>query len=519
MKKKILFMGLLVLVSSFYSFAFEADWEDISGGNTNVKAVLVNPDNPRMIYLGSEKGVFRSTDNLDSWENSLLTRGQNKRINFLLFQPQNKNSLYAASGAGLFYSSNGGENWKRIFKGKSYWEAECNVVAVIKGKIYLGTSAGLFFSDNRGQIWHKSGGKLANTKILSIAYSPDTIYVLSVVGLFRSSDQGQSWERIFVNHNGEPINEEEPVDEESQDDRLILRYVSADPVNPNLLYLATSRGVYSSKDKGQVWEPLPDYGLLSQDVYFILVSPSSQVYAIAKNGIFEYKGSRWQEQSLNLSVSQINYLDLDRQGNLYAATDKGLFKSSQKYSKDINQGEALNFYSKDEPSINEIQRIAIKYAEVDAEKIKQWRSQAAKKAWLPQFNAGVNRNVTDLWHWESGSTTKSDDDVLRKGKDGIEWDVNLSWDLADLIFNDDQTSIDARSRLMVQLRDDILDEVNKLYFERLRVKMELNNLAIEDIRKRSEKELHLQELTASLDALTGGYFSQKLKQNKPDPTS
>lgn len=64
---------------------------------------------------------------------------------------------------------------------------------------------------------------------------------------------------------------------------------------------------------------------------------------------------------------------------------------------------------------------------------------------------------------------------------------------------------------MVQLRDDILDEVTKIYFERLRVKMELDNLSIEDRKKRFEKELKLQELTASLDAFTGGYFSQQIK--------
>ena len=63
---------------------------------------------------------------------------------------------------------------------------------------------------------------------------------------------------------------------------------------------------------------------------------------------------------------------------------------------------------------------------------------------------------------------------------------------------------------MVELRDDILDEVTKLYFERIRIKMELDNLSIEDRKKRFEKELKLQELTASLDGLTGGYFSGHL---------
>jgi hypothetical protein len=63
---------------------------------------------------------------------------------------------------------------------------------------------------------------------------------------------------------------------------------------------------------------------------------------------------------------------------------------------------------------------------------------------------------------------------------------------------------------MVELRNDILDQVNKLYFERLRVKSELDNLAIEDRSKRFDKELKVEELTASLDALTAGYYSEQL---------
>jgi hypothetical protein len=64
---------------------------------------------------------------------------------------------------------------------------------------------------------------------------------------------------------------------------------------------------------------------------------------------------------------------------------------------------------------------------------------------------------------------------------------------------------------MVQLREDVLDEVNKTYFERIRVKAELDSLSIEERKKKFEKELRIQELTASLDALTGGYFSRQLE--------
>ncbi|MBU2034695.1 MAG: hypothetical protein KKA59_02820, partial [Candidatus Omnitrophica bacterium] len=86
---------------------------------------------------------------------------------------------------------------------------------------------------------------------------------------------------------------------------------------------------------------------------------------------------------------------------------------------------------------------------------------------------------------------------------------SFSWDLGELIWNQDQTSIDVRSKLMVQLRDDVLNEITKLYFERIRVKMELDNVSIEDRKKRFEKELRLQELTAMINGLTGGFFLQK----------
>jgi len=524
MKKCIVVLAVVgVLVLSLVVGVFAADlvWEDIARGNMDVSSVLVEPGNSSIMYLGSGKGIFKSVDAGKAWINILSVKGRNQQINFILFDPKDKNSLYAATGNGLFYSANQGRDWRRIFQGKNYLENECTILAVLPYGIYLGTKGGLFVSKDKGRTWNREIGKTGKGHVLAIAYNigePNYIYVASSGGIFKTQDAGETWERIFVSQAVENGLDEEAIEEDNDEEKRFseIRYISVDPNNANHLYLASSNGVYMSKDRGKTWDGLTEEGLLSQETQFILVTLKSNIYAVTKFGVFEYKNERWHELSLGLPANDIRFLAQDEEGHLYAACNRGLFKASLMNSLNENdsQSHIVSFYGKDEPKISEVQEAAIKYAEVAPEKIKLWRNQAARKALLPQVSVGVDRNTSDLWHWEGGSTTKADDDILRRGRDSVEWDVTLSWNLGELLWNDDQTNIDVRSRLMVELREDILDQVTKLYFERLRVKMELGNLSIEDRKKRFEKELKLEELTAMLDALTGGYFSQELNKAK-----
>jgi hypothetical protein len=523
MKKVILFQAFVVAFVfsiKLQSFSQELSWENIGRENRDLKVALVKPGNARIIYIGAGNGIFKTEDGGLNWRNILSVRGQNKGVSFLLSDSQDENLLYAATGSGLFFSPNAGARWNRIFQGKNSLENECTGLAVLPYAIFLGTKSGLFVSKDKGRSWHKETGKIGNSQVLNIAHNPKEpqyLYIAAQEGVFVSKDCGGSWERVFVRHPVENGNDvEEDVDDRDEALRFSdIRYIAIDPNNLNYLYLATGKGVYISKDKGKTWDLFPSYGLLSQDIRFILISDKSKVFAISKSGIFEHGNERWNELSFGLAVDEVSFLALDTQNNIYAACDKGLFKASASQITSEAKENEMAVYYKDEPKISELQDAAIKYAEVGQEKILEWRSKAAKKALLPQVSLGIDRNTSDLWHWESGSSTKSGDDNLMKGRDSIDWDIALSWDLSELIWNDAQTSIDVRSRLTVQLRMDVLDEVTKIYFERLRVKMELDNLSIEDRKKRFEKELKLEELTASLDALTGGYFSRQLHNPKP----
>lgn len=64
---------------------------------------------------------------------------------------------------------------------------------------------------------------------------------------------------------------------------------------------------------------------------------------------------------------------------------------------------------------------------------------------------------------------------------------------------------------MVQLRDDILDEVTRTYFERRRLQLEACLSPSLELKKKLQDELRMQELTADLDALTGGNFTARLR--------
>ena len=64
---------------------------------------------------------------------------------------------------------------------------------------------------------------------------------------------------------------------------------------------------------------------------------------------------------------------------------------------------------------------------------------------------------------------------------------------------------------MAELRDDVLNEVTHLYFERRRVQTDMLLNPIQEASGDTERRLRLEELTADIDGLTGGYLSARLK--------
>ena len=486
------------------AFAQAADlsWENIGRELSDVTALLTDRLNPEYIYVGTGRGAFMTKDAGKTWRPASRL---NRKINF--FAQDNQSIVYAAAAGGLFMTNDQGKNWKKIFSGRNPQESNCRALAVSKDNVvFLGTDAGLFISRDRGKGWQRENGRLGNVPIVSIAEDGlnDVIYVASADKVFKLKGESDSYEAIFsvgseeAGENNESEEDDSANDAASADSRI--RGVAVASCQPSRLYLAARSRVYTSDDQGLTWNPIPDFGLLSKDIKSISLSRGCELYAISKSGIFLFKEKRWQELSLRLAVVDIRFLAIDSQDNLYAATDKGVFKSARS-DLFVNTGKTITYF-KDEPEIKELQAAAIRYAQViDPVRIENLRKQARLKAILPALSLDYDKTVTS---YINSSTTR-----FEVGPP--DWGFSLKWDLSDLIWSEQQRLIDSQVRLMIVLRNDILDEVNKLYFERRRVKIELAYLSPQEPRKIEEKKLRLEELTASLDALTGGFFSQRIK--------
>ncbi len=503
-------IAVWLLLAGNILLAQDLDWHEIGGENTNCQSLLVAPDNNKIILAARPGSILKTDDAGGSWRRVLSVRGNPCDVYALSLNKDFANVVYAATGNGLYRSNNLGESWERIFSGRGKLERQCLSVFGSRQVILAGTKSGLFISQDNGRSWSlQNFGSSRNSvwQIESSSGEKPVIYLAASGGIYKSDNGGAAWEKVFVSNLRQDAEEENTEADPVGPDQI--NFVKVEPFN-SFVYLASAKGIYRSINQGQSWEKLPEYGLINRNVKKIGLTDGSEICALGASGVFLYRNEHWQEVTFGLSAGSFNDFSLDSLNNIYLACGKGIYKSSPATGTGGLRLSLIQEYLKLEPKIKDVQDAAIKYAEVGAGKISQWRKDAAKKALLPQVSIGIDRNSTDLWHWEGGSTTKSEDDCLRRGRDSIDWDVSLSWDLSDLIWNDAQASIDVRSKLMVELREDILDQVNKLYFERLRVKSELDSLGIEDKNKSFQKQLQLEELTASLDALTAGYYSEQL---------
>ena len=498
-------------------------WHRMEGlSETSFVTIVRNFSTPVQFVATGSHAVYLSADGGQNWHEGFRLPAQTT-IESVALNSATPATILLATNRGVFTSLDAGQTWSHTFSASGETKTDCTFITFQPNAdniAWLGTRNGLFTSNDQGQHWREVQVPAQARQIIQLTFhpqNPDRLYLLSDHGLYAGAPAEGNWVRRpeMLSHRNDAEQEISDLSgpTETAQPRNRLGAIAIDPQHPSTLYLGTSQGVLTSIDEAIHWQPLPRIGLPSSKVLQLAVQadPAGNTLLVAAtaNGLATYDPitNRWfmLQEGLSPQVRQFCVV-----GNtLWVATKAGLFRvdwdaNSTDSSAPPSVGELLDTFVH-EPTITQVRDAAIRYAEVHPDKIRLWRKQAALRAVLPKVNVGFDHTGSRNTHIDEGSFPHFQLIDTHNGDSGF--DVSLNWDLGGLIWNDDQTAIDTRSKLMVELRDDLVNEVTRVYFERRRLQLALLTAPALDQRTLLEKELRIQELTALLDGLSGGFFS------------
>lgn len=475
------------------------------------------------LYVGTGRGLYRRRETR-GWERVFAPGFWAKPVEVVGMDHPAGNRLWATAGSQLYLSPDGGRSWRPGLR----CPGPILCLAVLPGgspSLLVGTTEGLYQSQDGGLSGDRAAGIPSQASFHSLLFDPERperCFALSGRGLFRSEDGGKSWARQnrfpLSGSAGEKEEGDGEIAEESSPGEDLpptgkewaAPQMTAD-LSRQLLWVSTEQGIFQSRDGGHEWALLPSTGFArgSAPAERLLVHPAwpGSLFALKDSHLYVYRQDHqeWLRAG-DLPGNQVTDAQwADEGSSLWVGTEAGLFRVPLKVSEGPKPLEGTA--SSAEPSIQQVHRMTIVYAELGPQKIRNWRALARLRAFVPSFSVGINQDRdANIVSSTTAGVTKF---TIGPDRNTRSVDLGLSWDLGDFIWSPDQTSIDVRSRLTTQLRQDLLEEATRLYFERRRLLAEFEGQPSEDPALRKERDLRVAELTAYLDALTGGGFSRR----------
>ncbi|MCA1568181.1 MAG: DUF4214 domain-containing protein [Acidobacteria bacterium] len=261
-------------------------------GELEVAALAIDPTNTNVIYAGTinnigspNSGVFKSTDAGGSW-NVMNTGMRGTSINVLAVDPVNSNNVYAGTsfGAGIYKSTNGGASWNLASNGvggpNSIYALVINPTnpQIVYAGVGLQLGRGVYKSIDGGANWVLSSRGLPPNDILALALDPidtNTLYAGTMNGgIYKSTDAAANWQAANA---GLPAS-------------AYVTSLAVVPAEPNVVYAALNfRGVFRSTDRGVNWNSFSD-GLPDTFLGALATDPSGRsIYVGTGKGVFDYE--------------------------------------------------------------------------------------------------------------------------------------------------------------------------------------------------------------------------------------
>lgn len=174
-----------------------------------VTSIAINPKDPTVLYGGTTGGIYRSDDGAMSWKRinnglipeSELASAMALGVNAIEIDRTNPNIVYAGTTKGLFRTTNKGEQWERI--GQSLPDLFISSILLHPmepSQLYVGGPKGVWKSADSGKSWQAVNQGIATLNIRALALnlkSPQILYAgTNGSGLYRSTDAGANWTAV-----------------------------------------------------------------------------------------------------------------------------------------------------------------------------------------------------------------------------------------------------------------------------------------------------------------------------------
>lgn len=244
-----------------------------------VNALTIHPGSPSTLYVGTNKGVYKSTNAGESWapKNGGLTGYGGLVVSDIAINPNSSNIMYVGTwGSGVYKSTDGGESWAQANNGLpgrsmvalSDFSGEPLAPEVPR----LGLS---FESDaHRGMGDRQTAAApgVPWTPLRKLAINPANPQILyaaiSRYGVYRSTDGGNTWTESLTIGSA--------------------RTVVVNPLSPNVVYAAIDdEGIYKSVDGGGAWTPVSTALDTTRALAIDPVNPNTVYAGVMGKGIFK----------------------------------------------------------------------------------------------------------------------------------------------------------------------------------------------------------------------------------------
>ena len=162
---------------------------------------------------------------------------------------------------------------------------------------------------------------------------------------------------------------------------------------------------------------------------------------------------------------------------------------------------AVDVRDPDKECLGLARRKAVELAMSEPDRAQSYVARSGHAAWLPELRVLVSRRYgrSESLDLNSSSTALSSPLGIDTVND-IRYEARATWDLAKMVFSAEELAAQNQALHMAEARRDIENSVNRLYFERRRLALEVAGA------ETWARHLRTGEIEAELDALSAGAF-------------